>query len=113
MKVLKFRNLTDDQRAEICNGCGAMGGWFQPPDYIFTASCDQHDFNYWLGGGDAERKKADLQFYQAMKRDANSAPWWKRWFYKGAAWRYYTAVRAFGKKAFYYGPTRTWEDIEA
>jgi len=38
--------------------------------------------------------------------------WFKRLFYRFAAWRYYYAVRLFGAKAFYFGPSkRTREDM--
>lgn len=109
---LRWRNLTLNERRAITNGCGGKGGWFKPPKYCFTASCDHHDFNYWLGGDKTVRKESDEQFYEAMKLDASLASWWKRWWLYGAAWRYYTAVRLFGKKFFHEGRERIWEDLE-
>ena len=113
-KPCRFRNLTDLEIKIICNGCGAKGGWFKPPDYCFTASCNRHDFSYWLGGGYLERKRADEGFLRAMLHDAywmvtryaynrpvlKRRPWWRRYWLKGAAYRYYWAVRIGGKSAF-------------
>jgi hypothetical protein len=110
---IRFGDLVDEEKAAICNGCGGKGGWFNPPDYRFTASCDHHDFQYWLGWREEDRAKADAQFRAAMLRDARRAPWWGRWWSQGAAWRYYWAVRICGKKHFHYGlGERTVEDLD-
>lgn len=109
-KPCRFRNLTEIEKKVICNGCGAKGGWFKPPNYTFTASCNRHDFSYWLGGDEGGRKRADRGFLDAMLYDAkwksvsrwgfNLRPWWRRYWFKGAAYRYYWAVRIGGKKSF-------------
>lgn len=109
---LRWANIPAGIRLLLCNGCGGKGGIFNPPDYMFTASCNHHDLNYWLGGTEEDRKKADAQFLEAMLHDAEAAPWWKRWWLKGAAWRYYAAVRLVGGKFFSYGPEKTWDDLE-
>jgi len=99
-KPCRFRNLTDLEIRIICNGCGVKGGWFKPPDYRFKASCDQHDFNWWLGGNKQDLKRSDRAFLKAMLHDAKYTrcgtlrPWWRRCWYKGAAYRYYWAVIA-------------------
>lgn len=100
-KLCRFPNLTELEANTLTNGCGSKGGWFNPPDYLFFASCNWHDFNYFLGGTKADRKKADDQFLGAMLMDAYQAPRYLRWWLKGAAYRYYWAVRAFGVKHFY------------
>jgi hypothetical protein len=64
--TLRFRDLEPEERALICNGCGGKGHWFNPPDWLFKASCDHHDFNYWLGHTEEDRRRADWQFYVAM-----------------------------------------------
>jgi hypothetical protein len=114
MTQVRFRDLTYIQIRHICNGCRGKGHWFDPPDWIFTASCDQHDFNYWIGHTEEDRKKADWQFYQAMLNDARMlGSWWNTWWYKLMAWVYYRAVRLFAKDFFYYGPAeKTLEDLE-
>jgi hypothetical protein len=57
-----------------------------------------HDFNYWIGCTEKDREKADLQFYEAMRKDAG---WWPH--YQALALAYYLAVRMFGGACFYYG----------
>jgi len=103
MEPLRYRNLTGKQRLFICNGCGAKGGPFNPPDFRFTASCNHHDFNYWLGFREEDRIKADRQFYAAMKSDVEKYRWWKRPVFYLTAWTYFRAVRFFGGKFFHYG----------
>jgi len=103
---LSFRDLLDSDRAMICNGCGGKGSWIKPPDWLFKASCDHHDFEYWRGGTAADRVHADWGFYTAMIEDANRAPWWRRPFAKTRAWFYYRAVRAFASSYFHHGYQR-------
>lgn len=84
------------------------------PEFLFTASCDHHDFNYWLGHDEYDRVRADWQFYEAMLVDAGRAPWWRRWWDRWMAGVYYRAVRSFGASAFYYGSNyRTRADLDA
>jgi hypothetical protein len=81
----------------ICNGCGPKGGIIPIPEFLFHASCDHHDFNYWLGCNKLHRKKADLQFYREMLKDAGGDP-----YYKFLAKIYYRAVRWFGWMCFHW-----------
>ena len=111
---LRYRNLTPEQKAFICNGCGPKGGFIPVPDFCFTASCNHHDFNYWLGYRKKDRKKADKQFYQAMRADIQAYnKFWTRRRYSMWAWIYYRAVRLFGGAYFHFADKpRTWEDLE-
>lgn len=119
MTEVRWRNLDTVtrqrmRRAGILNGCGAKGHWLDPPDWLFKASCDHHDFNYWLGCSDADRRRADWQFYQAMVEDANNTSWWRRPFARLRAWIYYKAVVKWGEEFFYFASGyRTWEDLLA
>lgn len=94
----KYRDLTPEQKKLLCNGCGGKGSWVPVPDFRFSASCDHHDYNYLLGHTEEDRKKADDQFYKAMRDDAG---WNMRHLI--LAWIYYRAVRWKGKKYFRYG----------
>ena len=47
--MLKYSDLTPAQKQHIRNGCGGKGGWINPLDFIFNASCNHHDFLFWLG----------------------------------------------------------------
>lgn len=119
MTKVRFADLTEDHIAVLkelgeLNGCGGKGGWLNPPDWIFTASCWHHDFNYWLGGDEQARREADWQFYKAMLADTAAASWWKRPWYRMVAWSYYRAVRWFAKGFFNYTDVeRTLEDLQA
>jgi len=110
---VRFRDLAPLERDLICNGCGPKGGKVPVPEFMFTASCDHHDFNYWIGHTERDREKADWQFYLALREDAKRAPWYSRWWHRMMAWTYYLAVRAFGESSFHYGPRpRTREDLD-
>jgi len=112
MSEVRFRHLTETQKQFICNGCKGKGSWFDPPDFIFTDSCNHHDFNYWLGGSEGDRMKADWQFYQSMLEAANKSSWYKRYWYKTLAWVYYQSVRLFATNYFHFAKSqRTREDL--
>lgn len=111
---ITWKLLKPWERGLISNGCGGKGSWIDPPDWLFRASCDWHDFEYWRGGTEADRAHADLGFYTAMLEDAESTPWWyPKFLAKTRAWIYYKAVRRFGKPFFHYGEQRGWEDLKA
>jgi len=103
--------------AGILNGCGPKGGRLGAlvPNRILRLSveefCDWHDLNYTIGGKEADRIKADWQFYTAIYQRAKelTSSFWLRWarpFYCFTAWCYYRAVRLGGAKHFYYGVPR-------
>jgi len=100
--MLRYKDLTPEQRKQICNGCGTKGGLIKVPNFIFKASCNQHDFYYWRGGSERDRKIADKAFYKAMREDIKSVKWNLKPYYHIWAFGYYRAVRFFGKKYFNY-----------
>lgn len=108
----RYRNLTPEQREKLCNGCGPKGGWIPVPEFRFSASCDQHDMNYIIGGEEADRLKADFEFYSAMKNDIMRLPWYRKPGAHIIAWTYYRAVRLCGKTCFHYGAKRSWGYLE-
>ena len=95
--MIRYRDLTEEQKAIICNGCGPKGGWVPVPDFLFHASCDQHDFQYWLGCTEADRRKADHQFLVEMLIDAGDDE-----ALQTIAITYWMAVRLFGAACFHY-----------
>lgn len=101
-KLLKFRDLTALEVDVLCNGCGKKGGGIPVPEFKFTASCNQHDFNYWQGGTEADRVKADYQFYESMcvdarfKANGDKRNRFVRAYYTTLAYIYYKAVRLCG-----------------
>ncbi len=92
----------------MINGCGPKMGvvnWLVP-DVLFglhiTEDCEHHDWNYTLGGDEAERAKADFDLYEriVMRAYAKTQSWWWRWMrpiYWTAARTYYAAIRYWGQ----------------
>ena len=95
--MIRYIDLTEEQKEVICNGCGPKGGWVPVPEFFCHASCDHHDFNYWLGHTEEDREKADHQFLEAMLIDAGSNK-----VKQTIAMTYWMAVRLFGKLYFHY-----------
>jgi hypothetical protein len=110
--MLRYRDLTPEQKTKICNGCGGKGGFINPPEFLFHASCNQHDFYYWRGGTETDRKEADDTFYKFMQLDVVVEDnFIKRNYYSLIAFVYYKAVRLFGRKYFNYGKRKTKDDL--
>jgi hypothetical protein len=128
---LKFKNLTEQQKEKLLNGCGVKGGWVNVPDFIFTACCDHHDFKYWRGKGPSifsfefwkspilyflekknDRILADSQFFSAMIKDAESIDDESlRTKYIAIAYVYFKAVRNFGWIRYNWGGEKTEKDL--
>ena len=110
---LRYGDLTQEQRKFICNGCGGKGGFIKPPDFIFLASCNQHDFYYWRGCTKEDFKLANKEFYEMTREDIAQIKWYKihkKAWYHAWAFLYFLAVSLGGKKYFYFGPKP--KDIE-
>lgn len=111
--MLKYKDLTPAQKKHICNGCGGKGGLIKPPNFIFLASCNHHDFKFWLGCTVIEFKQSNKDFYYWMKEDIKQAKWYKRAYYHVWAYSYYKAVDIGGKKYFNFALTpKTEEDLK-
>lgn len=63
-----FSDLAPEQQATFGNGCTFV------PDFIFTASCQHHDFNYCRGYRLQDKLKADWDMCCLMWSDSNK--WW-------------------------------------
>ena len=115
--ALNYKDLNMKEKRAICSGCGAKAGGRKPPCFrFFEASCDMHDFGYWVGGDEDRRSTCDARFYQAMLRDANRLGRWynpKKVWFKWLARRYYKAVVRYGVEHFYYTDTpRVMADVQ-
>lgn len=82
-----FTDLTKEQQATYGNGCGLYANFLNVPDFVFTASCRHHDFNYARGVG------ADK--------------WWQnlyRWpfYYLKTQWDFFTHMCSDAKKPWHY-----------
>lgn len=102
-----FRRLTAEARARIVNGCGpkSLPGWIVP-DTLWGLSieepCAIHDYMYWTGAAEDDRRIADMVFLENMVRLINFAGGWRplKALRRYRAMSYYTAVRDFGAAAF-------------
>ena len=114
--MLKYSQLNTFQKQAICNGCGGKGSFIKPPNFLFKASCNHHDFLYWRGYEEIDRQIADEAFYKWMRVDIKEAKWYLKPYYHLWAYTYYKAVRLFGKKYFYYAnkqrTLKSHEDIK-
>jgi hypothetical protein len=111
-EVPLFEELSGAMVEQICNGCGSKGGPFRPPQWRFAYSCRKHDFSYWVGGSEGDRRRADKAFYADMRQATRARKqWWQRPWYYLMSWVYYRAVRSFGAGYFHFGARRTWADL--
>lgn len=66
-----YKNLTEKQKKEICNGCGPEKlGWFIPDTLLgldCTEACNIHDVMYAFGESEKDRKYADDVFLANVK----------------------------------------------
>jgi len=110
--MLRYRDLTPEQKKFICNGCGSKGAFVKVPNFLFLASCNKHDFYYWRGKSQEDRQKADDSFYRWMKKDIATAVWYKKPYYHVWAYVYYKAVVIEGREHFSYRDSyKTVEDL--
>lgn len=107
-----FMELPDEERAKICNGCGAAKSKFDfVPDTIYglciCEACDRHDYAYHIGKTEADKIAADRQFLNNLLTiiDTKSA-WVLKWPRRWRAMSYYSAVCDKGHKAFWAGKER-------
>jgi len=113
MRLLKYKDLTEEQKKFITNGCGGKGGWIKPPNFIFKASCNHHDFLYWRGATEEDFKLANIKFYDKMEEDIKEVKnFLKRTHYKIWAYAYFKSVSLFGRKYFNFKRIKTLADLK-
>jgi len=106
---IPYELLTKEQKEEICNGCGGKGGWIKPPlKAFFITSCNHHDYGYWCGVTESDRKGCDDGLLVSMTKDCTSLPWYKFILYYPWCLLYYVGVRKVGNNFFYYGKVKRY-----
>ena len=101
---IKWRDLTSTEQAEFGNGCGTVETFCLVPEFIFEASCRQHDFYYIRGGYILDKIIADWQFYMAMLNDASrQTSCLSKWFFRSMATVYFVIVSIAGLPYFSWG----------
>jgi len=80
------------------NGCGS--GWADVPDFMWEEDCDEHDFDYTVGGTESDRLDTEWRFSIRMIQRVNETySYWNpmRFFARMMAWAYYRGVKALGE----------------
>ena len=110
MKV-SFFDLTEKQQANYGNGCGLTLWFLSVPNFMFEASCAQHDFNYARGGGLYYKLKADIDFWAAMVRDAEYTRFPLFWTVVATLYFFGVTFIPLSYLAFSWGRWRTKKEI--
>lgn len=115
---LNLDDLTPKQykrfMSEIYNGVGSNDvDFIDPHDLIFKKAAEYHDFAYWRGGTDEDRRICDYIFLLHCLEATRKEKWYYRPFYYGASYVYYLALVLFGRYAFEYKdePSPHWDHL--
>lgn len=83
----------------MLNGCGSGVTAGLVPDFMWAEDCDEHDFDYTVGGTENDRLDAEWRFSMRMILRSNETfSWWNpmRFLARVTAWSYYRTVRRVG-----------------
>lgn len=110
---LRFSDLTSRQIALLKGGCGVGATALFIPQFIFQASCTQHDFYYRRGGWFFDKLEADVFFYAYMLKDIGNCGRnvGIKCLYLCMATLYFLLVSVFGIFAFSWGRYKTFTEI--
>lgn len=112
MKI-HYSDLTKGQVMLLEGGCGIGATALFIPQFIFQASCTQHDFYYRRGGWFFDKLEADIFFYAYMLKDIGNCGRnvGIKCFYLITASLYFLLVSVFGVFAFKWGKYRSFPQI--
>jgi hypothetical protein len=101
----EFDKASADDLNALCNGIGPQyaGVWcrFIPLRSLFDTSADEHDWDYWCGGGRDEYVRANLRFLaNCLLSVANHSPLLKVPWHFAMAVVYFLLVKYFGRLSF-------------
>jgi len=99
----KYWELTEEEKKKVCNGCGAKGSFLAKmiPQGKFREACNIHDYMYYIGKTDEDKKVADRVFINNLNRIVEAMPLVLKPLAKSLARVYYEAVAKFGYEAFW------------
>jgi hypothetical protein len=115
-KPLELEDLTKEQRdwfmTYIWNGPGSRDYPIQPPELIFNIPSIRHDFEYFRGGTEEDRKETDKHFLDESLAIVKERPIYTRPFYFSISYIYYFGLVLLGSKAweYYDKPAETWNE---
>lgn len=106
---LTYWEASEEERAKICNGCGAKDGLSVPSSFYglcIKEACNIHDWMYQHGTTQADKLFADAMFRLnlTMIIDTNSNIFMAM-LRQGRAAKYYIAVAKWGNKAYWINKT--------
>lgn len=113
--MLKYSDLKQSEKDFISNGCGAKNGFIKVPDFIFIASCNKHDFYFYLGNTWKLFFRANRKFYKYMRLDIKNSnvSFFKKSYYHFWALNYFNFVSLGGSKYFNFSDTpKTLNDLK-
>ena len=103
-------NANANALLDICNGCGASGSAWRPPERIYGTlivyACHIHDWMYSFGVVIEDKEEADRTMLNNMLRliDRDGIKWYKPTFLqRRRALKYYEAVKYLGGPAYWAG----------
>ena len=114
---LNLEDLPPDQmhtfKTEIFNGVGSREFFIDPHDLIFKQAAMAHDFAYWRGGSNEDRKLSDKIYLEDSLDAVRRQRKWTRPIYFVIAYIYYGFLKMLGKYAFEYRerPCESWDEL--
>ena len=115
MARILVHELTPFQKSVICNGVGPKNCPFLCwliPEFTFHRAADQHDLDYWQGGGIRGKVMADARFCSKCLLSAGRENTWPRALaIVSLSFIYFSAVALGGWLCFYWGKRRTRADL--
>lgn len=112
----EYKELTKEQKKEICNGCGSKGGIKVPGTFYgldISEACDIHDFMYYQGETWEDKVYADMIFENNLHAIIEEKTWFK-WLKKLRMIRaaeYVIAVKLWGDEAYMTGKGLKPKDV--
>ena len=111
--MFSYEDLNTEEKKYLCNGAGRKGFWgWIVPEFVFTEPSNRHDFKYWQGGSEEDRKIADREYLNQLldtaeyRKNGKKRSLLSRMFLRRMAFIYYTAVTECGGSrslgGFYY-----------
>lgn len=107
-----FNDLTDEDKAIVCNGAGAAGDWRSKliPNTLYGLNCtpafDIHDYDYHVGITHDDKDLADRQLLTNLLILIDNGNWCLAFFRRRRAMKYYEAVKLAGDDAFWKSKNR-------
>jgi len=107
LKPKGYDELSQSERAKICNGAGAANDWRSAfiPNSIYGLDCtkvfDIHDYAYYIGVTIEDKARADIEMLVNLIRIINHHGGFVAVLRRHRAITYYEAVHNFGEKAFF------------